>query len=198
MQELLPDLLSRARRLDRDDVTRLADFCEESSINNLEDLLTAAQLGEFCSRNPTVLSVLDFLLFGARSQEVPTRRRARGLADPASVAFLQDTLQILFGLLSSRMLPARPNTGHEAIAKYVSQVRDASIVTTNYDCCMDIALSEVQRAVDYQLDFSNREQDESVAEKTTLLKLHGSLNWFYCETCQDVHLIDIEKSVADS
>lgn len=47
VKELLPQLLERARRLDRDDVTRLADFCDERKIDNIEDLLTAAQLATF-------------------------------------------------------------------------------------------------------------------------------------------------------
>ncbi len=44
VKELLPQLLERGRRLDREDVTKLAAFCEERSIDNIEDLLTAAQL----------------------------------------------------------------------------------------------------------------------------------------------------------
>lgn len=31
-------------------------------------------------------------------------------------------------------------------------------------------------------------------DTTPLIKLHGSLNWYYCETCQQVYLIDIEKT----
>jgi len=58
VKELLPDLLVRARRLDRADLRKLVDFCEESKIENIEDLLTAAQLSEFCGRNPSVLRLL--------------------------------------------------------------------------------------------------------------------------------------------
>src|SRR5262249_48136576 len=52
VKELLPQLLERGRRLDREDVTKLAAFCEERGIDNIEDLLTAAQLATFSSRNP--------------------------------------------------------------------------------------------------------------------------------------------------
>ena len=55
VSELLRELLIRARRLDRDDVTKLADFCKARDINNIEDLLTAVQLATFCSRNAKML-----------------------------------------------------------------------------------------------------------------------------------------------
>ncbi len=197
VMELLPDLLTRARRLDRDDVTKLADFCEHRKITNIEDLLTAAQLATFCSRNPTVLKLVDFLLYRAReSDESPYRRRRDEHVDLSSVAFLQDTLQVLFGLLSSKMLPAKPNAGHKAIAEYVKAHAKSQIVTTNYDCCMDLALGEERKDFDYGMEFANISRSGRDDERDTrLIKLHGSLNWFYCETCQDVQLTNIKKTV---
>lgn len=199
VQELLPDLLSRARRLDREDVTRLADFCERSKITDIEDLLTAARLSEFCSRNSDVLRLVEFLLFREEpDEELLYRRRSRPSVDVSSVAFLQDTLQVLFGLLSSRMLPAKPNDGHKAIVKYLRDHPGAPIVTTNYDCCMDLALTESDIPFSYQIEFANPGALPAAAgDKSPLIKLHGSLNWFYCETCQDVHWIDIQQTVGD-
>ena len=199
VKELLPDLLTRARRLDRPDLQKLADFCDESSIDNIEDLLTAAQLSEFCSRNPSVLQLVDFLLY--RREPVPEeyfRRQARGpSADLSAVAFLQDTLQMLFGLLSSRMLPAQPNPAHVAIADYVKANPASVIVTTNYDCCMDLALQNARTTFSYLVDFANAKVGGLASSEASLIKLHGSLNWFYCETCQQVHLIDIARTVKD-
>lgn len=208
IKELLPDLLSRARRLDRDEVTKLADFCDGTGIDNIEDLLTAAQLSEFCSRNPDILRLVDFLLFRQEPRESYLRNIRRRIpadvsdfqrrlpVDFSSVAFLQDTLQVLFGLLSSRMLPAEPNSAHEAISKFLVKHPDSSIVTTNYDCCIDRALHNQGIPFTYLLDFNNiqaSDADETVC--TQLIKLHGSLNWFYCETCQQTQLIDIETTV---
>ncbi len=200
VKELLPDLLTRARRLDRPDLQKLADFCENSRIDNIEDLMTATQLSEFCSRNPSVLKLVDFLIYRRSPEpEESIYRRPRGTtatADLSAVAFLQDTLQMLFGLLSSRMLPAQPNAGHSAIAKYVRNKPDSAIVTTNYDCCMDLALQANEAGFSYLVEFAHRkaEQDHA-ANAVSLIKLHGSLNWFYCGTCQQVHLIDIAKTV---
>jgi len=200
VKELLPDLLTRARRLDRPDLRKLADFCDEASIDNIEDLLTAAQLSEFCSRNPSVLRLVDFLIYRRmRDSEERYSRRPRGpSADLSAVAFLQDTLQMLFGLLSSRMLPAQPNAGHSAIAEYVKANPTSAIVTTNYDCCMDLALEKADATFSYVVDFANAgHSGESGGDMASLIKLHGSLNWFYCETCQQVHLIDIERTVKE-
>jgi hypothetical protein len=191
--ELLPDLLQRARRLNRQDLDRLADFCEGSKIRNIEDLLTAAQLSEFCSRNPIVLRLIEFLIYRRdREQSEPSPytltsyslepRSAAG--DLAAVAFLQDTLQVLFGLLSSRMLPAKPNAAHQAIAKHVQANKLSAIVTTNYDCCMDLALGTAGKDFSYLVEFANAKATaSSIAPQCSLIKLHGSLNWFYCDTC---------------
>ncbi len=95
------------------------------------------------------------------------------------------------------MLPASPNAAHEAIGRYMKGHPGASVITTNYDCCMDLALGEVSKDFSYQVDFANVEDASTEAERgrTRLIKLHGSLNWFYCETCQEVQMIDIGPMV---
>jgi NAD-dependent SIR2 family protein deacetylase len=194
--ELLPDLLERGRRLDREDVNRLADFCETSRITNIEDLLTAAQLAEYCGRNPIVLRLIEFLLYRDADESRLRKYGPRSRVDIGSVAFLQDTLQVLFGLLSSRMLPAKPNLIHSAIADYVKSRSDSTIITTNYDCCIDLALGQDGKDFDYRMTFANSKfaNGETLSN---LIKLHGSLNWFYCDTCQKVNLIDISKAIRD-
>jgi NAD-dependent SIR2 family protein deacetylase len=212
VKELLPQLLERGRRLDREDVTKLADFCKERGIDNIEDLLTAAQLATFSSRNPTILGLLNYLLYGGDADgsggEIYSsperyqsgrfaRRRETAAANVSSVAFLQDTLQVLFGLLASTMLPAKPNKAHEAIAAFSKAHAHSVIVTTNYDCCMDLALEEVKLPLTYCLEFANMQKKtaEGISDEVRLIKLHGSLNWYYCETCQMVQCVDIRNTV---
>ena len=198
VKELLPDLLARAKRLDKDEVTKLAEFCESSDIFNIEDLLTAAHIAEFCGRNSTVFKLLEFLLLRDESREDPIfRRRVSPKIEVASIALLQDTLQVLFGLLSSRMLPAKPNKAHKAIANYVKAHGNTPIITTNYDCCMDLALLENRVPLSYLIEFSKPDVGALSEPPSQLIKLHGSLNWFYCETCQEVQWVDIQKMLAD-
>ena len=200
--ELLPALLRRARRLDREQVTSLVDFCQEQRIDNIEDLLTAVQISDFCSRNPKILSLVQFQLFGHNNRSRRHTRRVAVPTDVSSVAYLQDTFHVLFGLLSNLMLPAKPNSGHQAIAQYLGERPSTPIITTNYDCCIDRALISNNIPFSYPVDFANDLKDSSALTKpsslsASLIKLHGSLNWFYCETCQKVRLIDIEKTVND-
>ncbi len=196
VKELLADLLSRARRLDRDDLTKLADFCDKTKITNIEDLLTAAQLATFCSRNPNVFGLINMLLYRGSPEEQQEFKRAYTRAvDLSSVAFLQDTLQVLFGLLSSTMLPAKPNHAHKAIADYVTKHPATGIVTTNYDCCVDLALGKENENFTYGVEFRNVGTTATKVH-TRLVKLHGSLNWFYCDTCQEVQLYDIKRTIS--
>ena len=199
VQELLPDLLARARRLDREDLTKLADFCEAKDIQNIEDLLTAANLATFCSRTSNVFQLLDFLLYrGQETENIRLRQRLAGARGISSVAFLQDTLQVLFGLLTNRMLTAKPNSGHGAIADYAKNHPKSQIVTTNYDCCIDLALGEPGKDFSYGMEFGNVEADlASRGSVSQLIKLHGSVNCFYCDTCQDVQLTDTKRAVSE-
>ena len=116
------------------------------------------------------------------------------MADLSSVFLLQDTLQVLFGLLSNLMLPAKPNFAHTSIAKYIKRFPNTPIVTTNHDCCMDIALDGAHICQNYCLEFENA-PNTSVARKCDLTKLHGSLNWYYCETCQEVQLVNTRQTI---
>ena len=218
VKELLPELLRRARRLDRDQVTNLADLCDELGVDDIEDLLTAVQISHFCSRNPRILRLVQSQLFndGSRfrneAHNAPRRRALPSLrnTDVSSVAYLQDNLQILFGLLSNLMLPASPNDGHQAIVDFLRKRPSTPIVTTNYDCCIDLALFNNRIPLSYTIDFANpavmENQTASPSSDSSstdgqvaapLIKLHGSLNWFYCETCQEVRLINIKQTVDD-
>ena len=183
VKELLDHLLERAERLDRPDLNALVSYCKAANIVNIEDLLTATQLYGLGPRDVTDTDL---------NKRPPSPQRERIAL--SAVAFLQDTLQVLFGLLSNMMLPAKPNAAHSSIAKYAATRGGCIIVTTNYDCCIDLALAEAIDEFDYSIEFKNGSVS-SAPPKTKLLKLHGSLNWYYCETCQEIHLRDARTIV---
>ena len=61
---------------------------------------------------------------------------------------------------------------------------------------MDLALGNVGKDFVYQIEFANvNGSHQPRAGATRLIKLHGSLNWYYCETCQEVQLVDIRQTV---
>jgi NAD-dependent SIR2 family protein deacetylase len=59
---------------------------------------------------------------------------------------------------------------------------------------MDLALGELSKDFIYKVEFANIPPAET-RNQIGLIKLHGSLNWFYCETCQEVQLADIRYMV---
>lgn len=195
VMQLLPELWRRARKMGREDIDRLATWCDRNSIENIEDLLTAAYLANFAAKNAQISGLLDYF-FSRSAPDEPAARRTRigpsSRIDAASIALLQDTLQVLFGLLTSTMIPAPPNSGHEAIVSFVDRHRKSSVITTNYDGCIDEALSRAKRPVNFLLD-------DSVPPESSidLLKIHGSINWTYCESCHDVRTFDLLRMKDD-
>jgi hypothetical protein len=71
--------------------------------------------------------------------------------------------------------------------------RPVSLISMNYDLLLDQALYRVGRAPDYDLDFKQlpnttaarriTDQGHPSQPPIKLFKLHGSLNWGYCEAC---------------
>jgi len=193
VSDLLPQLWRRARKLGRDDIDRLADWCAEREIRNIEDLLTAAYLANFAAKNSNVSGLLDYFLFKSTSRaltEDPRLRASRGTfqVDASSIALLQDTLQGLFGLLTGIMIPAAPNAAHGAVVEFVRSHPNAAIVTTNYDGCIDEALTAAGVSVRTHLESSSSATEEGGVD---LLKIHGSINWSYCDSCHDVRAFDL-------
>ena len=79
-----------------------------------------------------------------------------------------------------------------------------SFVSLNYDILLDnalIRLAEEERNdyadLDYGIEFRNEGTDwrRPRAKRVYLLKLHGSLNWLYCPTCNTVKITPKEKGV---
>ncbi len=104
--EFLPELWRRARKLDREDLNKLASWCDGHDTSNIEDLLTAAQVANFSTRSSGILTLLNYFLY-SRSEPPRIYRIAEGrtlprsvvrpqAGDIAAIALLQDTLQALF------------------------------------------------------------------------------------------------------
>lgn len=186
---LLPELWKRARKIGRDDLDKLADWCDKLGITSIEDLLTAAYISEFAAKNPDINYLLEYFLFSekrALGRNYGAKRPIRtSKTDVSSISFLQDTLQTLFGLLTSTMISASPNGAHQSIVKFIKKHEKTSIITTNYDGCMDEAL------LDNNICFSGIKECEG--PKIELIKMHGSINWSYCESCQDVREFDLRE-----
>jgi len=196
VNDLLPELWKRAKKIGRDDLDRLANWCDERKIVNIEDLLTAAYISNFTATNRGITSLLGYFLFSlgreSEEEEYSTFRRRTPISqvDVSSIGFLQDTLQTLFGLLTSTMISASPNPVHEAIVEFMKKHPNTSIITTNYDGCMDEAILKQNLPIKGAIGSTH---SADVTNAIELIKMHGSINWAYCESCQDVREFDLLK-----
>ncbi|MGI9193769.1 MAG: SIR2 family NAD-dependent protein deacylase [Actinomycetota bacterium] len=193
VNRLLPELWRRGRKLGRDDIDRLAEWCDQRKVTNIEDLLTAAYLANFAAKSGTISGLLNYFLFREADVETPMTLRGRAVpsasqVEAASVALFQETLQGLFGLLTGTMIPAPPNDGHSAVVDFIRRHPKATVITTNYDGCIDEAL--LTQGVSYS---TNLDEGKTLPGSIDLIKIHGSINWTYCDSCHDVREFDLLK-----
>ena len=91
--------------------------------------------------------------------------------------------------------------------KQKNLLKDTCFVTTNYDILCDNALLRQQTllgeitSINYGFEFCNYGADSNTMpphnNSPLLFKLHGSLNWLFCPTCNTVKLTPQEKGAAD-
>jgi len=196
VDKLLSELWKRARKIGREDLDRLAEWCAGRKIANIEDLLTAAYISDFAATNQNITSLLDYFLFSrpgvSSEEEEPLARRSPAARtseiDVSTIKFLQDTLQTLFGLLANTMISASPNPIHEAIVEFIKKHKETSVITTNYDGCMDEAI--LKNGLPLRGTIGS-ESHHTTSNAVDLIKMHGSINWAYCDSCQVVREFDL-------
>jgi SIR2-like domain len=81
------------------------------------------------------------------------------------------------------------------------ELKKTVFVSTNYDILIDNALTEEYEHVDldYGVDFRNFERGgwsrPRAGRNVLLCKPHGSLNWLFCPTCNELEITPKEKGV---
>lgn len=108
----------------------------------------------------------------------------RGLIEPHSVSELIPAITRMI-VRTIEQSVRFPSNGRAAPVPYApfcdwvrARIKDVSIVTFNYDLCIDWTFHLTGTKADYWLS-DNPEGRGSV----DVLKLHGSLNWSWCEQC---------------
>jgi len=79
-------------------------------------------------------------------------------------------------------------------------LKETVFVSTNYDILIDNALESNYHdiEVDYGVEFANLHRQllkEGTPSSVKLYKIHGSLNWLYCPTCNSLTLTRFVKGV---
>jgi len=78
-------------------------------------------------------------------------------------------------------------------------LRETIFISTNYDIVIDNSLELHYKSqvgmLDYGVDFVNF--DKPGEQATRLYKIHGSFNWLYCPTCNNLTLTRYKKGVLE-
>jgi hypothetical protein len=83
------------------------------------------------------------------------------------------------------------------------RLHDVVFVSTNYDILIDNALTQEHdygTDLDYGVEFRNFDRPDdwsrpSLDSRVQLFKPHGSLNWLFCPTCNELEITPKEKGV---
>jgi NAD-dependent SIR2 family protein deacetylase len=85
-------------------------------------------------------------------------------------------------------------------------LKSTAFISTNYDILIDnaiaaLSLSNPGERTDYAVEFANQTAlppwSPPGAYAVPLLKLHGSLNWLYCPTCNDLTITPLRKGAIE-
>lgn len=123
------------------------------------------------------------------------------------IGFIRQYLVLAMAKVIADKLSGSRNLHRTLIRNLASKglLANTSFVSANYDILIDNALIDYERddyvlgeTINYGIDFTNYEQGLWIKPKPDaiqLLKIHGSLNWLYCATCNDIKITPFEKGV---
>jgi NAD-dependent SIR2 family protein deacetylase len=182
VSEMLTELWNKSNKMETKPLAQLETWCKENRIENIEEMLTGVTLSDFMIRNRKVHGLLNSVLY-------PEWRSLKDLSirDVESVSSFQNMIDTFFSLLVGTMLSAKPNPVHVAIVDFIQSFSNTKIVTTNYDVCLDQALDKSK--ISYSYIIGSKKNPDSVP----LIKMHGSINWFYCQACQHILIPTVEN-----
>ena len=143
---------------------------------------------------PLVMSLLDTAL---------DRRQAfHPQWDPQRVSELRQAIELrMFDLLEEKLYKAPTNNHWQLLQTVYPSPAEPCVISTNYDLIVDTAMMSVSetrtsegRLPDYRIQIRTPFYSAEGGRFGTLLKLHGSLNWLYCRTCQRIEIGASESS----
>jgi NAD-dependent SIR2 family protein deacetylase len=157
------------------------------------------------ARFPTFEEALGILDLAERRKESLKNFDLENMATNSNrIRFIRQYLVMLMAKVLHDKL-AHSGEIHRKLVESLMQVgdiRDVVFISTNYDILIDNALANLHQErpmLDYGVEFTNfDEQDDwkRPDEKAVkLYKVHGSLNWLYCPTCNTLTLTPWEKGI---
>jgi len=116
--------------------------------------------------------------------------------DVEALAELRQQIELgIFDVLEEALMKFPTNNHYEMLSTLFPGTDAPAVITTNYDLVVDTALMFLSEArqpgggiPNYHCGMANMTMLPPQQKFGTLLKLHGSLNWLYCRTCQRLEL----------
>lgn len=154
---------------------------------NIEDIITAGYLSTLLVSKPIVNKLVGEIIY--REIEVQSQE----LREREYVFSFQELMTRVFSMISGLMAKADSNIVHNSIASLIKNYGNDktfhySIVTTNYDVCIEKAFEKDKLNYKY-LGINSNNSNKGIP----IIKIHGSINWFYCEGCQSVITYSIKE-----
>ena len=122
-----------------------------------------------------------------------------------SLRFIAQDLVFLMAWILHDKIQGSPTVHRRLVDELAlaQELQNTAFLSTNYDILIDNALTEQhQREIDldYGIEFRNFDRPgdwrrPNLASRVQLLKPHGSLNWLFCPTCNELEITPKEKGV---
>jgi hypothetical protein len=117
--------------------------------------------------------------------------------DRPKLSNIRQAIEIgMFELLEAVLRQAPTNNHYDLLSKVYPAPAQPCVISTNYDLIIDAAMMWFSEArtpdgllPDYRIGFRTPFYEMGAGKRFgTLLKLHGSLNWLHCRTCQRMEM----------
>lgn len=116
--------------------------------------------------------------------------------DVGVVAELREAIELgIFDVLEEALVKFPTNNHYYLLERIFPTPAVPQVITTNYDLVVDTTLMHLSQArsptagmPNYHCGIANIASVGPEQKFGALLKLHGSLNWLYCRTCQRLEL----------
>lgn len=156
---------------------------------------------------------IDLKIYKEEDKYFPTFEECLGILDLANIRKeslkgyskekidkLRNNLIFIIGKTLDEKLKGRTRYHNKLVERLIKEkkLEKTAFVSLNYDIIIDNILDNFDKSIrdynyklDYGIDFSKFKRPTEKA--ILLLKIHGSLNWLYCPTCNEMKLTRGEK-----
>lgn len=185
INEMLGVIVSKLPPTENPMTDKIKEWSSREDVT-IEDIMTAGYLSSQLVGDMTLNNLVGEIIY-----RTPTRRETRRIPELRDIGYVisfKDLVDRIFSIVSGIMIKADSNTVHESIAELVKNRKDDfefQILTTNYDVCIEKALQKQKMKPTYL----GIEEGNGIP----IVKIHGSINWFYCEGCQDLIIFDMSE-----